>query len=64
MVGHQQVLLSREGGQYLCSASNKHGNQNSSTVTIHIESKLQNITRFLVRIMKYFVDFTSSFLNL
>lgn len=70
-VGQQQVLVSREGGQYLCTARNKHGSQNSSTVTIHIEGELQNITMCLVRIYKdherlnsCFVDFTSSCLNL
>nr|XP_046270201.1 B-cell receptor CD22-like isoform X2 [Scatophagus argus] len=36
-VGHQPVLFSDDGGQYLCSASNKHGSQNSSVVTVKIK---------------------------
>lgn len=38
-VGHQPVLFSGEGGRYLCSASNKHGSQNSSVVTVKIKRK-------------------------
>lgn len=39
-VGHQPVLFSGDGGQYLCSASNKHGSHNSSVVTVKIKGKL------------------------
>uniref|UniRef100_A0A671YRE6 Ig-like domain-containing protein n=1 Tax=Sparus aurata TaxID=8175 RepID=A0A671YRE6_SPAAU len=33
-VGHQPVLFSADGGQYFCSATNKHGSQNSSVVSL------------------------------
>ncbi|XP_030262345.1 B-cell receptor CD22-like [Sparus aurata] len=36
-VGHQPVLFSADGGQYFCSATNKHESQNSSVVTIKIK---------------------------
>lgn len=42
-VGHQPVLFSGDGGQYLCSASNKHGSENSSVVTVKIKGKLIHI---------------------
>lgn len=51
-VGQQQVLLSREGGQYLCTAHNKHGSQNSSIVTLRTKGELQNITMSRVRFYK------------
>ena len=38
-VGHQPVFTSGEGGQYLCRATNKHGSQNSSVVTLKIKRK-------------------------
>lgn len=37
-VGHQPVLFSGDGGRYFCSASNKHGSQNSSVVTVRGKS--------------------------
>ncbi|XP_051244871.1 B-cell receptor CD22 isoform X3 [Dicentrarchus labrax] len=36
-VGHQPLFLSAEGGQYFCTATNKHGSQNSSVVTLKIK---------------------------
>ncbi len=39
-VGHQPVFLSGDGGQYFCSATNKHGSQNSSVVTLKIKGEL------------------------
>ncbi|XP_036945482.1 B-cell receptor CD22-like [Acanthopagrus latus] len=36
-VGHQPELFSADGGQYFCSATNKHGGQNSSVVTVKIK---------------------------
>nr|XP_046270199.1 B-cell receptor CD22-like isoform X2 [Scatophagus argus] len=44
-VGHQPVLFSDDGGQYLCSASNKHGSQNSSVVTVKIKPYWATFTR-------------------
>ncbi|XP_050930102.1 B-cell receptor CD22 isoform X1 [Lates calcarifer] len=37
-VGHQPVFLCGESGHYLCSVANKHGSQNSSVVTLKIQS--------------------------
>ena len=39
-VGHQPELFSADGGQYFCSAANKHGRQYSSVVTVKIKGKL------------------------
>ncbi|XP_032394119.1 B-cell receptor CD22 isoform X1 [Etheostoma spectabile] len=36
-VGKGPVFIPGDGGQYLCSASNKHGSQNSSVVTIKMK---------------------------
>ncbi|XP_051244872.1 B-cell receptor CD22 isoform X4 [Dicentrarchus labrax] len=36
-VGHQPLFLSAERGQYFCTATNKHGSQNSSVVTLKIK---------------------------
>ncbi|XP_031723499.1 B-cell receptor CD22-like [Anarrhichthys ocellatus] len=36
-VGHRPEFLPADGGQYLCSATNEHGSQNSSVVTIKIK---------------------------
>ncbi|XP_041813563.1 B-cell receptor CD22-like [Chelmon rostratus] len=36
-VGPQPVFFPRDGGQYLCRATNKHGSQNSSVVTVKVE---------------------------
>lgn len=38
-VGSHPVLVSSEEGQFLCRASNKHGSQNSSVVTLTIKSE-------------------------
>lgn len=32
--GNQPVLVSSDEGQFVCRASNKHGSQNSSVVTL------------------------------
>ncbi|XP_044038555.1 basement membrane-specific heparan sulfate proteoglycan core protein-like [Siniperca chuatsi] len=44
-VGHQPVLFSGDGGQYLCSATNKHGSQNSSVVTLKMKPYWATFTR-------------------
>ncbi|XP_042248308.1 B-cell receptor CD22-like [Thunnus maccoyii] len=49
-VGHQPELHFREfypgdGGQYLCSATNKHGSQNSSVVMLKMKVSGSTITR-------------------
>ncbi|XP_037649503.1 B-cell receptor CD22-like [Sebastes umbrosus] len=44
-VGHQPVFFPGDGGQYLCSATNKHGSQNSSVVTLTIKSYWATFTR-------------------
>ncbi|XP_031168257.1 B-cell receptor CD22-like isoform X2 [Sander lucioperca] len=36
-VGNGPVFVPGDGGQYLCSATNKHGSQNSSVVTLKIK---------------------------
>uniref|UniRef100_A0A3Q1B4E4 Ig-like domain-containing protein n=1 Tax=Amphiprion ocellaris TaxID=80972 RepID=A0A3Q1B4E4_AMPOC len=38
-VGHQSVLFPGDGGCYFCCATNKHGSQNSSAVTLNIKRK-------------------------
>ncbi|KAM3597714.1 uncharacterized protein V6R79_008474 [Siganus canaliculatus] len=45
-VGDQRVLVSASGGQYLCRATNKHGSQNSSVVTVTIK-ELRLFDRYL-----------------
>lgn len=40
-VGNQAVLDTAEGGEYFCSAANKHGSQNSSTVYVRIRGEFQ-----------------------
>ncbi|XP_051244876.1 B-cell receptor CD22 isoform X7 [Dicentrarchus labrax] len=44
-VGHQPLFLSAEGGQYFCTATNKHGSQNSSVVTLKIKKYQATFTR-------------------
>ncbi|XP_036945964.1 carcinoembryonic antigen-related cell adhesion molecule 6-like [Acanthopagrus latus] len=44
-VGHQPELFSADGGQYFCSATNKHGSQNSSVVTVKIKASWPTFTR-------------------
>uniref|UniRef100_A0A671YRZ6 B-cell receptor CD22 n=1 Tax=Sparus aurata TaxID=8175 RepID=A0A671YRZ6_SPAAU len=39
-VGHQPVLFPANGGQYFCSATNKHGSEISSVVTVKVKGKL------------------------
>lgn len=41
-VGRQPVLVSVEVGQYFCTASNKHGSQNSTVVTVRIKGELMH----------------------
>uniref|UniRef100_A0A3Q1JJE4 Ig-like domain-containing protein n=1 Tax=Anabas testudineus TaxID=64144 RepID=A0A3Q1JJE4_ANATE len=38
-VGHQPIFIPGDRGQYLCSVTNKHGSQNSSTVNLKTECK-------------------------
>ncbi|KAK9535117.1 hypothetical protein VZT92_007518 [Zoarces viviparus] len=44
-VGHRPEFLTADGGQYLCSATNKHGSQNSSVVAIKIKPYWATFTR-------------------
>ncbi|XP_042360070.1 B-cell receptor CD22-like [Plectropomus leopardus] len=44
-VGHQPVFFPGDGGQYFCSAANKHGSQNSSVVTVKIKPYWQTFIR-------------------
>ncbi|XP_059205007.1 B-cell receptor CD22-like [Centropristis striata] len=44
-VGHQPVFFPGDGGHYLCSATNKHGSQNSSVVTLKIQTNWATFTR-------------------
>ncbi|XP_073351172.1 B-cell receptor CD22-like [Pagrus major] len=44
-VEHQPVFFSANGGQYFCSATNKHGSQNSSVVTVKIKASWLTFTR-------------------
>ncbi|XP_068574394.1 B-cell receptor CD22-like isoform X2 [Cebidichthys violaceus] len=44
-VGHRTEFLPADGGQYLCSATNKHGSQNSSVVAIQIKHLWATFTR-------------------
>ncbi|XP_033501537.1 B-cell receptor CD22-like [Epinephelus lanceolatus] len=44
-VKHQPVFLPGTGGQYFCSATNKHGSQNSSVVTVTIKPCWITFTR-------------------
>lgn len=39
VVGNQSVLVTAEDGEYFCSATNKHGSQNSSAVTVKIKGE-------------------------
>ncbi|XP_054463923.1 B-cell receptor CD22-like [Anoplopoma fimbria] len=36
-VGHQREFFPADGGQYLCSATNQHGSQNSSVVILKVK---------------------------
>uniref|UniRef100_A0A8C2ZVA9 B-cell receptor CD22 n=1 Tax=Cyclopterus lumpus TaxID=8103 RepID=A0A8C2ZVA9_CYCLU len=42
-VGHRPDFLPADGGQYFCSATNKHGSQNSSVVTLKMKRKQNNV---------------------
>ncbi|XP_039682042.1 carcinoembryonic antigen-related cell adhesion molecule 6-like isoform X3 [Perca fluviatilis] len=44
-VGNGPVFVPGDGGQYLCSATNKHGSQNSSVVTFKIKPYWATCTR-------------------
>ncbi|XP_026215678.1 B-cell receptor CD22-like [Anabas testudineus] len=44
-VGHQPIFIPGDRGQYLCSVTNKHGSQNSSTVNLKTESYWTVFTR-------------------
>ncbi|XP_034751008.1 B-cell receptor CD22-like isoform X2 [Etheostoma cragini] len=44
-VGKGPVFVPDDGGQYLCSASNKHGSQNSSVVTLKMKPYWATCTR-------------------
>lgn len=39
-VGNQSVLHTGENGKYFCRATNEHGSQNSSSVTVKIKGAL------------------------
>uniref|UniRef100_A0A3Q3RBQ9 Ig-like domain-containing protein n=1 Tax=Monopterus albus TaxID=43700 RepID=A0A3Q3RBQ9_MONAL len=41
-------IFPHDGGQYFCSATNKYGSQNSSTVTLKVKGKLVKIVIILV----------------
>ncbi len=45
-VGHQPVFVSGGGGQFLCRATNKHGSQNSSVVTVTVKRELFHKFRY------------------
>uniref|UniRef100_A0A8C9YYT5 Ig-like domain-containing protein n=1 Tax=Sander lucioperca TaxID=283035 RepID=A0A8C9YYT5_SANLU len=45
-VGNGPVFVPGDGGQYLCSATNKHGSQNSSVVTLKIKSNSNTLPLF------------------
>uniref|UniRef100_A0A3P8RWU2 Ig-like domain-containing protein n=1 Tax=Amphiprion percula TaxID=161767 RepID=A0A3P8RWU2_AMPPE len=44
-VGHQSVLFPGDGGCYFCCATNKHGSQNSSAVTLNIKHLTMIVTK-------------------
>ncbi|XP_078126014.1 sialic acid-binding Ig-like lectin 14 isoform X3 [Sander vitreus] len=44
-VGNGPVFVPGDGGQYLCSATNKHGSQNSSVITLKIKPYWATCTR-------------------
>ncbi|XP_036943608.1 B-cell receptor CD22-like isoform X2 [Acanthopagrus latus] len=44
-VGHQPELFTADGGQYFCSAANKHGSQYSSVVTVKIKERWPSFNR-------------------
>ncbi|CAJ1075084.1 E3 ubiquitin-protein ligase rnf213-alpha [Xyrichtys novacula] len=48
VVGLQSVLSPAEGGRYFCSAANKHGSRNSTTVRVQIKATLAAFTRNLL----------------
>lgn len=39
VVGNRSVLVTGEDGEYFCSATNKHGSQNSSAVTVKFKGE-------------------------
>ncbi|XP_036945962.1 carcinoembryonic antigen-related cell adhesion molecule 6-like isoform X4 [Acanthopagrus latus] len=44
-VGHQPELFTADGGQYFCIATNKHGRQYSSVVTVKIKERWPSFNR-------------------
>ncbi|KAM8723332.1 B-cell receptor CD22-like isoform 2-T2 [Acanthopagrus schlegelii] len=44
-VGHQPELFTADGGQYFCSAANKHGSQYSSVVTVKTKERWPSFNR-------------------
>uniref|UniRef100_A0A672YIL0 B-cell receptor CD22-like n=1 Tax=Sphaeramia orbicularis TaxID=375764 RepID=A0A672YIL0_9TELE len=40
VVGHEPVFSPGDSGRYFCSVTNKHGNQNSSIVTVNIKGSV------------------------
>uniref|UniRef100_A0A8C4HBG4 Ig-like domain-containing protein n=1 Tax=Dicentrarchus labrax TaxID=13489 RepID=A0A8C4HBG4_DICLA len=64
-VGHQPLFLSAERGQYFCTATNKHGSQNSSVVTLKIKGKLRYMLMIQLKVAvftlyHYYISYTTT----
>ncbi|XP_044188181.1 carcinoembryonic antigen-related cell adhesion molecule 6-like [Thunnus albacares] len=65
-VGHEPLFFPGNGGQYLCSATNTHGSQNSSVVTLKMKVYWATATRdiLIIAIVAVFLIVTTAVIRL